>query len=97
MGIRGGYSVGRIKPDPTEVLNMSLHPGMAGVLGSHSIGTIEMTTDIARRDAKPARRRDKDMGEVLADAAPKLESFRRGGRGNGGTGVEGDLAVEPVQ
>ena len=97
MGVGGGNPVGRVEADPAEVLDIGFRPGMAGLLRGDAVGAVEMAADIARRDAELARRRDEDVGEVLADAALEREGFGRGGRGMGRIGVEGDLAIERVQ
>jgi len=44
---------------------------VAGVLRGHAVGAVEVAADIARRNAETTSRRDKNMGEVLADAAPE--------------------------
>src|SRR5450759_2882467 len=72
-------------------------PVAAGSWRGYAVGTVEMTADIARGDAELARRRDEDVGEVLADAAAQREGFRRGGRDLGRTCIEGDLAIDLVQ
>ena len=48
---------------------------MAGLLLGDAVGAVEIAADIARRNAEAARRRDEDMGEVLADAALEREGF----------------------
>src|SRR5471030_2420948 len=80
MGFGNPNPVGRVEADPAEVLDKGFDPGVAGVLRGHAVDAVEMSADIARRDAELARRRDEDVGEVLADAAPQREGFRRGGR-----------------
>ena len=91
MGVGGANAVGRIEADPAEILDIGFRPGVAGLLRGDAVGAMEMAADIARRDAELAGRRDEDMGEVLTDAAPQREGFRRGGGGVGRIGVEGDL------
>src|SRR3990172_9477399 len=61
-----------------EIVEPHRHPHMG-------VGAVEMAADITRRDAELTRRRDEDMGEILADAAPQGEGFRRGGGGLGRT------------
>ena len=89
MGFGGADAVGRVEADPAEMLDIGFGPGVAGVLRGDAVDAVEMAADIARRNAELARRRDEDMGEVLADAAAQREGFRRRGRGVGRIGVEG--------
>src|ERR1035437_8211453 len=97
MGFGGADPVGRVEADPSEVLDIGFDPGVAGVLLGDAIDAVEMPAHIARRDAELARRRDENVGEVLADAAAQREGFRRRGRGMGRIGVEFHLAIERIQ
>ena len=55
---------------------------------------MEVATDIAAGNAEHPRCRDKDMGEILTDAAPDRKRFCGGGRRVRRVGVERDLAIE---
>src|SRR5262249_10787129 len=94
MGVGGGDAIGRIEADPAEVLDMGLRPGVASLLRGEAADGVEVAAHVARRDAKGARRRHENMGDVLTNAAPEPEGFRGGGGGVGRIGVEGDFAVE---
>src|SRR5450631_1871442 len=60
MRVRRADAVGRIEPDPAEIRDVRLCPGMAGLLVDHAVGAQEMSGDEARGHAAASRAGDED-------------------------------------
>ena len=97
MGVGGADPIGGVECHPAEIGHEGLGPGVAGVLIDDAVVAMEIAADVARRNADAARGGDEDVGEVLAHAALEGECFGGRGGGMGGVGVEGDVAVQPLQ
>src|SRR5262245_61311016 len=91
MGVGGADAIGRIEANPAKVLDVGLRPGVSGLLWGDAVGAMKVATDIARRNFERSSRRDKNMGEVLADTAADRESLRRRGGSVRGIGIEGNF------
>src|SRR5262249_22596044 len=94
MGVGGGDAICRVEADPAQVLDMGFRPGVTGLLRGNAIHEVEVASHVPCGNAEGRRRRDKNVGDVLTDAAPEFEGFRGGGGGVGRIGVEGDFAIE---
>src|SRR6478736_10268205 len=94
MGCGDANAVGGIEANPAQVLDIGLRPRVAGLLRGDAVGTVEMSADVSRRDVERSRCRNKNMGEVLTDAASKRKSLGRGCGSMSGIGIEGDFAIE---
>src|SRR4029077_18409380 len=77
MGCGDANAIGRIEANPAQVLDIGLRPRVAGLLRVGDVGTVELSSDVSCRDVERSRCRNKNMGEVLADAAPKRKSLGR--------------------
>src|SRR5512132_1282261 len=75
MGLGDANAICRVEADPSQILHIGLSPGMPSLLGGHTVGTVKVAPDVPRRHTESARCRDKDMGKVLTDSAPKCESL----------------------
>ena len=76
MLLAGHHVVGGVETDPAEAGQEGFHPGVGGIgplAHATSRPVIEIAGDVARGDAPPARHRDHDVGEVLADAAADFQ------------------------
>src|SRR3954452_904923 len=76
MRVGRADAVRRVERNPADARNVGLGPGMAGVLLHDAIGTMEVPADIAGRNIQMTRRRDEDVGEVLAHTALECEGLR---------------------
>ena len=97
MGVGRANAVGGVEGDPAEIGHEQLGPGVAGLLLGDAVAAVEMPADVARRDGEAARRRDENVGEVLAHAALERERLGRGGRDMGRIGVEGHFAMQVIE
>src|SRR5579871_6079067 len=71
--------VRRIKAYPAKAREVDLDPGMGRILAGAVLilaAMVEVTRDIARRDAPTPHNGDHDMGEVLTDASAFDERLR---------------------
>lgn len=75
MGVGDANTVGRVEADPAKVLDISFRPGVASVLCDNAVGAVEVASDVPCWNAEGSSGRDKDMGDVLANAAPKRKSL----------------------
>src|SRR2546423_15544647 len=96
MGIGTADAIRRVEPDPAELRDECLRPGMAGFLLGDPVLAAEIPPDITRRNAEVARRRDKDVGKVLAHPTLEGERFHCRGCGVGGVGVIGHLRMQTL-
>lgn len=76
-------AVGGIEPDPTQILDPGLCPGVGGVLIVLAVLAAEVARHIAGRNAQKTRRGDENLGVVLAHAASLGEGLGSGVGGGG--------------
>ena len=74
--------VGGVEAAPAEPRQVSLYPGVAGVIFGAIVvflDVVEIAADVAAWDTQPAHERNHDVAEVLAHAAPVLDCHVDGG------------------
>lgn len=71
MSVRRADPVRWIEANPSKAFYMRLRPRMTGILGRYAVGPAKVPSDIPRREPERPRGGDKNMCDVLADAAPE--------------------------
>ena len=84
MGVRRTHRVGHIEADPAEVRDPGLGPGVRRGLDLIDVLDMDVAADVTRRRAKQPRRRQEQMGLVLADADALRQYLGRGALDVGG-------------
>ena len=72
VAVSGHDIVGRVQSDPTEAGKICLDPGMRRIVSGSILvlaTVMQISRNITRRHAPAARDRNRDMREILANAA----------------------------
>src|SRR5262245_4996683 len=69
MGVGCTDGIGRIKADPAKLGYVGLNPCVPRFLVAHAIGAMKVAAHVTGWDSQSARRGDKDMSDVLTNAA----------------------------
>src|SRR5262245_60970317 len=69
MRIGRANSVCRVEANPSKSFYIHLRPGMPGVLKRDAVGTTKVSSDISCGEIERPRSGNKDVRDILADAA----------------------------
>jgi hypothetical protein len=97
ISLAGHAVVGRIEADPAQRGQEDLDPGVGSVrVGAVALVAVgeQISGHVARRDAPAAQDGDHDVGKVLADPAPQLQSLVNVALGRGGAGLVVEAVVD---